>query len=403
MPINAFAALPVSSPVRSVDNTPPAGANAGQLDRQAGTATAVQGVSDTLGGQSLSGALNNTVVMARPQATQPLNFVVRSVRARRPVALTLNIPKTSEAGAVLGRGLCGEVREDLEHDGFVVKEFRADRSVANAECELFKKVYGEESAKVFEKDGQTYLRMLRVPGKPLNACDELPANSRELFLSMLADLGDLKIIHGDLHAGNIMYDAGSGKFWPIDMSNAYEAYYSTPSAREFMDRDNQQRFDQIIRSLPDPRWDGGSSRLDGAVQLAWSSEQAPSRPAARRPNGLLTSAMQRSRPLQLGNVAPLKETQQMRLGEPNELSRGLHDRDAIMRDTGVPTYVHPVRKQVHDALNSAEVKHVSVEQMGTADRLVQSASTFLQQHGGAGSSASGAEVSSANVLLAPQQ
>ncbi|KML46647.1 hypothetical protein VL15_34990 [Burkholderia cepacia] len=92
----------------------------------------------------------------------------------------------------------------------------------------------------------------------------------------------------------------------------------------------------------------------------------------------------------------------MRLGKAKGLSGTLDDRDAITRDTSVPAYVHPVRKQVYDALNSAELKYVSVEQMGTVDRLVQSASTFLHQHGVAGSSPNSVEVSSANVLLAPQ-
>lgn len=174
-------------------------------------------------------------------------------KAKRHLKLHLTIPKGIESGELLGSGLCGDVRRDVDHKGFVLKSFtRFSKDDAQRECQLFLKVYGEGSAEVVEKNDSVYLRMLEVPGKALVHCisSELPSNADELFLRMIADLNEVGIIHGDLHSGNIMYDYDSNRFWPIDLSNAYDAYYEESHAgRKFMDIDNQKRFEQIMSKL----------------------------------------------------------------------------------------------------------------------------------------------------------
>ena len=176
-----------------------------------------------------------------------------SGKAKLRLKLHFTFPKGTESGELLGSGLCGDVRRDVDHKGFVLKSFaRLSKDNAQRECQLFLKVYGEGSAEVVEKNGSVYLRMLEVPGKTLANCvsSELPENANELFLKMIADLNDVGIMHGDLHSGNIMYDYNSNKFWPIDLSNAYDVYYEESNAgRKFMDIDNQKRFEQIMSKL----------------------------------------------------------------------------------------------------------------------------------------------------------
>ena len=180
---------------------------------------------------------------------------VRSVsNKKRPkkLGLSLTMPQTTK-GEMLGSGLCGEVRRDLAHEGFVLKSFsRFANEIAQKECSLFTLIYGEGSAEVIEEADGLYLRMLEVPGVSLDKCDpsELPDNARELFFQMIADLNDVGIIHGDLHSGNIMFDKDSNRFWPIDLSNAYDSYYDSSSdGRAMMDIDNEKRFRQIMRKL----------------------------------------------------------------------------------------------------------------------------------------------------------
>lgn len=62
---------------------------------------------------------------------------------------------------------------------------------------------------------------------------------------MISDLNDVGMIHGDLHSGNIMFDKDSNRFWPIDLSNAYDSYYESSSyGRAVMDIDNEKDLDK---------------------------------------------------------------------------------------------------------------------------------------------------------------
>ena len=79
---------------------------------------------------------------------------VRSVsNKKRPkkLGLSLTMPQTTK-GEMLGSGLCGEVRRDLAHEGFVLKSFsRFANEIAQKECSLFTLIYGEGSAEVIEE------------------------------------------------------------------------------------------------------------------------------------------------------------------------------------------------------------------------------------------------------------
>jgi len=163
-----------------------------------------------------------------------------------------SIPDEASQGALVGSGLAGEVREDPDNNGFVVKSGAWTREEAEQESELFNRFYGEHSSEVFEKNGRVFMRMLRVPGRPLSQLlpGDLPDNSRLLFAQMICDLNDLKIIHGDLHSGNVMYDKETNRFWPIDLSNSYDSYYAYTGDPYLLDLDNIRRFEQIMRKLP---------------------------------------------------------------------------------------------------------------------------------------------------------
>ncbi|WP_299142913.1 hypothetical protein, partial [uncultured Vibrio sp.] len=156
-------------------------------------------------------------------------------------------------GELLGSGLYGDVRIDNNDDRFVLKKFKpGSEYLADEECDLFNKVYGENSAEVINESGSTYLRMYKVPGKPLCECTplELPSNAEELFFKMILDLNDLGIMHGDIHLGNIMYDRDLNKFWPIDLSNTYDFYYDGPSGlRDCLSQVDKERFDLIMEFI----------------------------------------------------------------------------------------------------------------------------------------------------------
>ncbi|WP_177316694.1 C80 family cysteine peptidase, partial [Burkholderia ubonensis] len=161
--------------------------------------------------------------------------------------ITNNSAKEDDAGKLIGRGLAGEVREDPNDNGSVIKSFGRNHELAGMEQENFNAFYGDGSAEIFSRDGLTFMRMLKVPGQSLDKIDrnDLPGNSVQLYMNMISDLNEKRIIHGDMHPGNIMFDKEAGRFWPIDISNAYNRYYGGDQyARILMDNDDATRFNQ---------------------------------------------------------------------------------------------------------------------------------------------------------------
>ncbi|EES4628275.1 hypothetical protein EZQ75_003213 [Escherichia coli] len=92
--------------------------------------------------------------------------------------------------------------------------------------------------------------MLEVPGVPLTRMSQFPENADKMFLDMIIDMGESKIIHGDLHMGNILFDEKNNRFWPIDFSNSYERYYSLDKdSKLFVNEMADREFCSILKSL----------------------------------------------------------------------------------------------------------------------------------------------------------
>ncbi|WP_281560653.1 C80 family cysteine peptidase [Thalassomonas sp. RHCl1] len=118
----------------------------------------------------------------------------------------------------------------------LVKDFAQDFARASIEADYFNRFYGEGSAEVYrESDGSVKLRMLKIPGKALDKLTlaELPANAKELYLNMIADLGDAQLYHQDLKLSNVLYDQASNRFWPKDFTGV----------EDYSDADKLSNFD----------------------------------------------------------------------------------------------------------------------------------------------------------------
>ena len=92
--------------------------------------------------------------------------------------------------------------------------------------------------------------MLEVPGVPLTKMSQFPEDADKMFLDMIIDMGESKIIHGDLHMGNILFDANSHRFWQIDFSNSYDGYYLLDKDSKLFSNEMAEReFYSILKSL----------------------------------------------------------------------------------------------------------------------------------------------------------
>lgn len=169
-------------------------------------------------------------------------------RQIREPRLLLNLSAASREISI-GSGLEGDVFKDKNNPGFVIKRYHTSDD-AGEECELFNRFYGEGSAEVFVENGKTHLRMLEVPGTPLKKLSEFPKDSEKLFLNMIIDMAEHKIIHGDLHMENILYDESAHRFWPIDFSNSYERYYSLDGDKKpFANELSESDFSSVLTAL----------------------------------------------------------------------------------------------------------------------------------------------------------
>lgn len=151
-----------------------------------------------------------------------------------------------QLGRLVGRGGEGAVYLDATDNNYVIKRledfyFSPDpegnlfdvhisesirQSLAGRDVMLFNRYYGEGMAEVMTEAGDVYIRMPRVPGVPLHevARGQMPDDGVERYVDMLERLTDVGIWHGDLHAGNIMFDPVDNIFYPIDFSNIRELY-----------------------------------------------------------------------------------------------------------------------------------------------------------------------------------
>ncbi|WP_308822649.1 OspG family effector kinase [Sodalis praecaptivus] len=159
-------------------------------------------------------------------------------------------------GEQLGEGGFGEVFLDADDNDYVIKRFFSDNNasaIAQHEAEAFQRYYGEQGAQVFYDEKQTpYLRMYKVPGQTLNALvpGSLPADAVQRFVDMLERLTRAGIIHGDLNAENILWDAESKMFFPIDIRNIKHDYFSCEWDEKLeMNETGENEWGEIIEAV----------------------------------------------------------------------------------------------------------------------------------------------------------
>ncbi|EPE8326188.1 RIO1 family regulatory kinase/ATPase [Escherichia albertii] len=188
------------------------------------------------------------VLQAEGEKARTIVNVDVAPKANKRPRLLLNLSATSREISI-GSGLEGDVFKDKNNPGFVIKRYHTSDD-AGEECELFNRFYGEGSAEVFVENGKTHLRMLEVPGTPLKKLSEFPKDSEKLFLNMIIDMAEHKIIHGDLHMENILYDESAHRFWPIDFSNSYDRYYSLDGdEKSFANELSESDFSSVLTAL----------------------------------------------------------------------------------------------------------------------------------------------------------
>lgn len=89
--------------------------------------------------------------------------------------------------------------------------------------------------------------MYRVPGETLVA---LPEDAVKRFVDMLEKLNNAKIMHGDLSSENMLWDAESKAFYPVDISNIREMYFHTDlEGKTYMNEFGQSEWDDIIEKI----------------------------------------------------------------------------------------------------------------------------------------------------------
>lgn len=153
-------------------------------------------------------------------------------------------------GGVLSKGGYGEVYLDADDKDYLIKRFPVENFTtlvgkyfietnpiksAMHESEMFNRYYGERAAMVFvDKSSNAYIRMYRVPGKTLGSLSpgSLPDDARQRYVDMIEKLNSIGIIHDDLHSENILWDVSSRLFYPIDISNGRDRYFSSDTERK---------------------------------------------------------------------------------------------------------------------------------------------------------------------------
>lgn len=162
-------------------------------------------------------------------------------------------------GKLIGEGSTAEVFEDVNDSSTLYKkydlvgdQYNEVLEMARQESDLFNAFYGDEASVVIRHGGDVYLRMLRVPGTPLNEIDtaDIPDNLESLYLRLICKLNELGVIHYDLNTGNMLYDKESESLFPIDFRDIYTEYYAaTKNDKEIIDRRLQMRTNDFYSLL----------------------------------------------------------------------------------------------------------------------------------------------------------
>lgn len=241
---------------------------------------------------------------------------LQSLGPKRRPGLKLNIDTSitplerrkaeyQEQGILVASGSFGLVIRDPNDAGVLIKYVGQAYETAKAESKFFNQFYGEESSQVYrEANGDVFLKMLKVPGVPVAdlSTENMPYNAKELFLKMVSDLSEAKIYHRDLHLGNVMYDAESQRFWPIDFESAVD-FESNEHLKEnqadaaMFEKSLQdlakQKLDRLngnhVKNQDVQSWgettvtsqaDGGNTRFDGQIIVQMENDSVAAKAAA---------------------------------------------------------------------------------------------------------------------------
>jgi len=139
-------------------------------------------------------------------------------------------------GAKVGNDLSSPVSVDATDNRFVIKSIpvtgnnlrtQHNLKLAKHEARSFERYYGTGSAELYHAPGgELYIRMRRVPGTVLNKItgNVLPSDAMDLYEAMELTLYERNIMHDDLNSGNVLWDADSQAFYPIDLNDYTENY-----------------------------------------------------------------------------------------------------------------------------------------------------------------------------------
>lgn len=123
-------------------------------------------------------------------------------------------------GRLINRGRFGLIYEDARDDKYIYKKEKKVTGELLEEVTLFNAYYGAGSSELIKEDGETYVRMLKLPGETLRNSDieEIRSNS-DKFNDMIIKLHDIDVIHGDFTFDNILFDKKHSMFYPVDITN----------------------------------------------------------------------------------------------------------------------------------------------------------------------------------------
>ncbi|HEY0210932.1 hypothetical protein [Acerihabitans sp.] len=165
-------------------------------------------------------------------------------------------------GTEVGAGDYGIVFQDGKDPDWYIKIMRphpdgdSDIDVevlAEKEAESFRLFYGPDSAKIFtDNKGNFYNRMYKIPGATLDSLPQssLPRDAIERFVDMLEKMNNVNLLHADLHSANMLWDAGSEMFFPIDILDIKRDFFrSGNDYKEGLNQRGEDRWDDVIYEI----------------------------------------------------------------------------------------------------------------------------------------------------------
>lgn len=165
-------------------------------------------------------------------------------------------------GGLIGEGSNGEVFIDADDYAYLIKVYLVDEDesiaeVARREADLFRRYYGEDAAMhLVDEEGVSFVRMYKIPGETLSALPpgSLPNNAEEKFVDMIERLNKLGIMHDDLHAGNVLWDSSSQCFFPIDINNIKNKYFSADiNEKIVINNHDQSNWASVLRCIAEKK------------------------------------------------------------------------------------------------------------------------------------------------------